>query len=304
LISVFFPEACSEGRSLVLSLLPCVRLEGKSLDFSLLPWGEIGGKKPCFQSFSRREEALSKDKVSLPSLRSTVTGERKGGYAFAAYPSLPLTVTKTTMTQLTKMWRCKVVENTLTITTGGRTVTTTLEGLERAAESLDRVAEPIAPDDEGKFSEAPEVQLIAARLISREEHFGHLAEARISYLFRFGSWTSKGLIVMGKAYVMDERQRFNTDIDLQVIINQQVWECADETQREALVAHELCHFEKDIDNQGRPRYALVNHDLEEFRYMVKCYGAWDDSLRKFLDAYQAGEEERHQLSLFEEGQTS
>lgn len=31
---------------------------------------------------------------SFPSLRSTVTGERKGGYAVAAYPSLPLSVTK------------------------------------------------------------------------------------------------------------------------------------------------------------------------------------------------------------------
>jgi len=197
------------------------------------------------------------------------------------------------------------MENTLTITTGGRSVTTTLESLEHAGRIMERaVAEYIDPVDVGKYSDAPEVQEVAAKLISNEAHFSHLAEARISYLFRQEPWTSKGCIVMGKAYAMDERARHNTDLDLQIVINQQVWECADETQREALVAHELCHFEKDIDNQGRPRYALVNHDLEEFRYMVKCYGAWDDSLRKFLDAYQAGEEERHQLSLFEEGQTS
>lgn len=200
-----------------------------------------------------------------------------------------------------------MTENTLTITTGGRSVTTTLESLEHAGRIMERAAaEQVAPADEGKYSDAPEVQSIAARLISCREYFGHLAEARISYLFRFGPWTSKGSLVMGRAYVMNERQRFNTDLDLQIIINREVWEHADETQREALVAHELCHFEAmDPDPQGNPRWRSANHDLEEFSYIVRHYGLWGESLRQFIQAYEAGETERLQLSLdFEEDQAS
>lgn len=193
-----------------------------------------------------------------------------------------------------------MTENILTLSADGRTITTTLGGLERVAESM-------APtEDESKFSEAPEVQAIANRLISRREYFGHLADARISYLFRSGLWTSKGSIMMGKAYVMNEQQRFNTGLDLQVIINREVWEHADETQREALVAHELCHFEAmDPDPQGNPRWRSANHDLEEFSYIVRHYGLWGESLRQFIQAYEAGETERLQLSLdFEEDQAS
>lgn len=78
----------------------------------------------------------------------------------------------------------------------------------------------------------------------------------------------------------------------------------DETQQEALVAHELCHIEKDVDNRGRSRYWLANHDLEEFSWIVRRYGIWDDSLRKFFTAFENGETERKQLSLFEGGAAS
>lgn len=196
------------------------------------------------------------------------------------------------------------MNNTMTIATAdGRTVATTIEGLERAVDVMKRVATSAGPD-EGKYSEAPEVQRIAARLISDETRLGHLAEARVSYLLREGPWISKGSVVMGKVYVMDERARFNTGLDAQVIINRQVWDEADETQQEALVAHELCHIEKDVDNRGRSRYWLANHDLEEFSWIVRRYGIWDDSLRKFFAAFENGETERKQLSLFEGGAAS
>lgn len=42
------------------------------------------------------------------------------------------------------------------------------------------------------------------------------------------------------------------DYDLQIVVNKRVWELANATQREALVAHELCHFEpkEDEDLEG------------------------------------------------------
>ncbi len=159
----------------------------------------------------------------------------------------------------------------------------------------------ITPAETGKYSNAPDVQVVAARLISDQTHFGALAEARISYLFREEPWTSKGTNVLGKSYVMDERAHYNTGYDLQMVINRQAWLCADAKQQEALVAHELCHFEKNIADSGRVSYSIAPHDLEEFRYIAKRYGAWDEALQTFLTAYQIGEADRKQPTLFGEG---
>lgn len=159
----------------------------------------------------------------------------------------------------------------------------------------------MAPADKGKFSEAPSVAEVAARLISDETHFTSLAEAKISYLFRTGEWLSKGYTVLGKVFPMDERARYNTGYDLQVVINKWVWQHTDEKQHEALVAHELCHIEKSYNDSGKVSYSVAAHDLEEFRYIAKRYGAWDEGLQKFLAAFQAGEADRKQPTLFGEG---
>src|SRR5690625_1726668 len=111
-----------------------------------------------------------------------------------------------------------------------------------AIDHLDDVGETITPEPEPKYVPAPEVQEVAARLISHEVGFSHLAEARIAYLFRTNEWESKGFTVMGRAYVNDDRKKVQTEKDLEVVVNRFVWEHATSHQREALVAHELCHF--------------------------------------------------------------
>lgn len=157
------------------------------------------------------------------------------------------------------------------------------------------------PADKGKFSEAPSVAEVAARLISDEAHFTSLAEAKISYLFRKGEWLSKGYTVLGKVFPMDERARYNTGYDLQIVVNQWAWDHADEKQQEALVAHELCHIEKSYSDSGKVGFSVAPHDLEEFRYIAKRYSAWDEALQTFLTAYQIGEADRKQPTLFGEG---
>jgi hypothetical protein len=48
-------------------------------------------------------------------------------------------------------------------------------------------------------------------------------------------------------------------------------------QQEALIAHVLCHGE--MTEKGALR--VVPHDLEEFRWVVANYGAWDDKVAAF-----------------------
>lgn len=181
----------------------------------------------------------------------------------------------------------------------GKSVTVTPKELN----TLQRVIEETSFESPPKFTHAPEVEEVANRLISTVKRFGHLAEARIAYLFRntkfTTDWMTKDRVVMGKAYVNDDRQRLLSGYDLQVVVNKRVWELANATQREALVAHELCHFgAKEPDKYGNPRWGLANHDLEEFAYVVRMYGIWDDSLRRFMAAYEEGQIERNQVRLF------
>lgn len=152
------------------------------------------------------------------------------------------------------------------------------EQLERqeAQEQEDQIEEP------NKYIFAEDVQRVAARLIS--DYHGHLAEAKIAYLFKTEKWESKGKTVFGKAYKAPEQWRFMSGFELLVIINQSVWSWLDEKQKEALVDHELCHFEKGIDSKGNPKWSLVNHDVEEFAIVIARHGLWSTEAQKFYEA--------------------
>lgn len=156
------------------------------------------------------------------------------------------------------------------------------------------VASVMAPKVVGRYSDAEPVRKLADWLIREESNFMRLRNAKVSYLFRNDEWVSKGYTVYAKTFIMDDRQKFNTGLDVQIVVNKWVWDRIDDRQREALIAHELCHI--DLVNGN---YSAAPHDLEEFRYIAKRYGAWDDGLQKFLAAFQAGEADRQQPTLFE-----
>lgn len=137
-------------------------------------------------------------------------------------------------------------------------------------------------DDDGKYIFAEEVQAVAAKLIS--DYHTHLAEARIAYLFRKGEWNSKGRTQFGKACKAPEQWAFMSGFELLVIINKTVWDYADEKKREAVVDHELCHIEKDIDAKGNPKWITAHHDVEEFSIVIQRHGLWSRDIRQFFAA--------------------
>ncbi|HET8550927.1 MAG TPA: putative metallopeptidase [Gammaproteobacteria bacterium] len=80
--------------------------------------------------------------------------------------------------------------------------------------------------------------------------------------------------------------------DFLVTLDMEFWtECSDR-QREILVYHEMKHMIHDMDREGelrfdeegRPVWALIGHDIEEFTDTVSRYGAYSDELQAFVAA--------------------
>lgn len=169
-----------------------------------------------------------------------------------------------------------------------------------------------------EFKRAPEVEEIARQLIRECADHQHLVEARILYLFRYGAWPKGGDTVLGKAqrltglngYLAKQMLLRAIDVtdrdaafDFVIMINGDRWEYLSPGHRAALVDHELCHCIKSgDDDEGRPIWAIANHDVEEFASVVRRHGIHDERLRGFakvlkqvsieaqatLDDYQTG----------------
>lgn len=77
-----------------------------------------------------------------------------------------------------------------------------------------------------------------------------------------------------------------------IVLDRDFWMEADEVTRRALLEHELMHVKQERDKEGDPKFdrdgnpvfGLVGHDVEEFNYIVRKYGAWSPDLVNFLEA--------------------
>ncbi|MGE5590975.1 MAG: putative metallopeptidase [Bacillota bacterium] len=136
-----------------------------------------------------------------------------------------------------------------------------------------------------KFLESPEAQEIAERLIS--QYHEHLLEAKIAYAKRYGTWTSKGQTVLGRAVKVSERDKLFHGYDFLVIVNADEWLRLTPEQRVALVDHELCHCQRAVNadgdyvetKDGKPVWTIAGHPVEEFPEIVDRHGAWDANLK-------------------------
>lgn len=77
-----------------------------------------------------------------------------------------------------------------------------------------------------------------------------------------------------------------------IILDQEFWMAADDITRRALLEHEMCHVKQErdkygdpaFDRDGKPKFGLVAHDLEEFNYIVRKYGKWKSDIAEFISA--------------------
>lgn len=129
------------------------------------------------------------------------------------------------------------------------------------------------------YQESAEVRSVAERLVRLYPvQFGWTASFRIGYV-----------LVSGLKLNLDKREPWGkfkkvpplyrglTGLDVVVELVEDRWCRLAAEQQEALVAHELCHGS--MSERGALR--VEKHDLEEFRFVVAQWGAWDEDVRRF-----------------------
>ncbi len=153
-----------------------------------------------------------------------------------------------------------------------------------------------------EYREAPEVERIGTSLI-RDFH-SRLRDCKIRYLLRFGEWRKGGKECWSATTLLSgATQHVASDVDAIVQINGEAWEALRESQRVALVDHELTHLEVNTTGAGdiihnpqtgRPMLRSVSHDVEEFASVIERHGLWRPDLEMAAEAIRARE-----LSMFD-----
>ena len=132
-------------------------------------------------------------------------------------------------------------------------------------------------------------KIIRARFAAIKEN-----DIPIKYLFRSEAQTSQDKIVAGRCIKQSDLQHSIHGFRYVIWIAADIWEELDDTQREALVYHELSHIRIEFDDEKQKvKYSTRKHEVEFFIDELETYGAWHDGLRKVVKVSR-------QLTLFDD----
>jgi hypothetical protein len=139
--------------------------------------------------------------------------------------------------------------------------------------------------DDWKLKKADELDPLAVDLFRdiRREYHADLAGYAIALLFVPKPKTSNGNIVVGEAHVLSGRTRFLSGLHGTITLAWEWWQEATTAQQQALIDHELSHFEADDEHE---RLRIRGHDVEEFIEIMARHGAWHDGLKYAQGALQ------------------
>lgn len=165
--------------------------------------------------------------------------------------------------------------DTITLSTGDKSVTMSPAELEALASGDFLYRLPKADTlfvDGAKLAPAPDLDVIVGHLINKHDEHGALREFHIKVLWRDGEpdW-------LGHAKPKGEEDRLLSGVDAVILIAWQQCRAFKITahQMEALLYHELCHFEINEDEKGRRTLkGRKFHDIEEFHAVIAKYGDW------------------------------
>lgn len=139
---------------------------------------------------------------------------------------------------------------------------------------------------ESGYSLSDEVEAVARRLIAKHPRFRPLQDFTIAYLLKHGDLPrSKDRHLWAKARGITDLYQALCPYQGAVYVMKVVWEQLPEQAREALLAHELCHFEV---NEEKGTLGTMGHDIEEFGFVVGEYGQWRPDLTWFAEQMQLG----------------
>ncbi len=139
------------------------------------------------------------------------------------------------------------------------------------------------------YHAATEAVLKLIQKVQREHHM-ELDGWKLEVVFRTEAARTKGKTVLGKARLVSglnsylAREGGNAFFVLELADD--AWDALRESQREALIDHELCHFQIKTTEDGDEIPYLAPHDLEEFNDIVRRRGLWKPDLVAFAEAAQ------------------
>ena len=139
----------------------------------------------------------------------------------------------------------------------------------------------------------PEIARMAEQI--REKHHEHLEGAKIAYVIVPGSPKTKGKTVLGKCREITGIISLVTDADFIIQIPWLTWQGLTDTQRIAVLDHELSHYGADEDTEtGAVTYCVLPHDVEEFKDIIARHGFYTEDRMEFGETCAKA----HQQSLF------
>jgi hypothetical protein len=148
------------------------------------------------------------------------------------------------------------------------------------ARSFARARKPREPAAPVVYEVSPEISTVMHRLIRlNPAQFGWTGNFKLGCVIVRGSRPKEqgGCVVLARFSKTPPLWHGLTGYDAIIRVEDWAWSRLGPAEQEALVAHELCHGE--MSEKGSLR--VVKHDLEEFGFVVRKYGAWQQSIALF-----------------------
>lgn len=133
-----------------------------------------------------------------------------------------------------------------------------------------------------------------------QEHHHRLVSANIQLFWRY-NWKADrdGRLKIGEARLCSDPDRLLHKKDFVISLNHKSWQMMDESQRMAVIDHELTHCQVDleqdgetvkVDSVGRIVYRIRGHDVEEFGEVVSRNGLYLPALESFAATCKSSDE--------------
>ena len=129
-----------------------------------------------------------------------------------------------------------------------------------------------------EFIEAPDVETVAKQVISTYPLDDKARDAKIVYLFTLEKKPGH----YGKIMRPTGPWRYLSNYDYVVLIHKTSWESFTDTQKQALVYHELRHITHRLTKEQKIIWGLRDHDIEEFFEVIKNFGNWSPALQTLV----------------------
>jgi predicted metallopeptidase len=152
---------------------------------------------------------------------------------------------------------------------------------------LRKVREPAVPV---VFAISGEIETVMHRLIRLNPvQFGWANNFKLGCVLVTGAKAKEqgGCVILARFVKVPPLWHGLTGYDAIIRVEDWAWHRLNASQQEALITHELCHGS--MSEKGALR--VMKHDLEEFGFVVRKYGPWQENIALF----------DKQLSMFEPG---